>query len=123
MAGSESNSNVVWDQLVANSLFTRRQLTIISNHLSRRGRAQGISSGAYYRQLKQCRNKITGVLYSMILLQSTGVIQQESLVTLARLAEQLGVILGASSSDIIDEARLNDVISVMDTLVKRMSKL
>lgn len=63
------------------------------------------------------------MLYSVILLQSTGVLQPEALGTLARLADQLGVILSAQSSDIIDEARLNDVMSVMDTLVKRMSKL
>lgn len=123
MAGSRSNSNVVFEQLIANSLFTPRQLAIISNKLHERGRAQNISSGAYYRQVKQCRDKVAGVLYSVILLQSTGVLQPEALGTLARLADQLGVILSAQSSDIIDEARLNDVMSVMDTLVKRMSKL
>jgi hypothetical protein len=123
MAGSGSKSNALLGQLVANSLFTPRQLTIISNQLNRRGRAQNISSGAYYRQVKQCRDKVAGVLYSVLLLQSTGVLQPEALATMARLAEQLGVILSADSGDIIDEARLADVISVMDTLVKRMSKL
>lgn len=123
MAWSGSKSNAVLNQLVANSLFTPRQLAIISNQLNRRGRAQNISSGAYYRQVKQCRDKVAGVLYSVLLLQSTGVLQPEALGTLARLAEQLGVILSADSSDIIDETRLADVISVMDTLVKRMSKL
>lgn len=123
MAGSGSNTNIVFSQLVANSLFTPRQLAIISNHLRRRGRAQNISSGAYYRQVKQCRDKITGILYSVILLQSTGAIQPDALGNLARLADQLGVILSADSGDVIDEARLSDVISVMDTLVKRMSKL
>lgn len=96
---------------------------IISKRLQGRGRAQNITSGAYYRQVKQCRDKVAGVLYSVLLLQSTGVLQPEALATMARLAEQLGVILSADSSDIIDEARLADVITVMDTLVKRMSKL
>lgn len=123
MAGSGSKSNALLGQLVANSLFTPRQLTIISNQLNRRGRARNISSGAYYRQVRQCRDKVAGVLYSVLLLQSTGVLQPEALATMARLAEQMGVILSADSGDIIDEARLADVISVMDTLVKRMSKL
>jgi len=123
MAGSGSKSNALLGQLVANSLFTPRQLTIISKRLQGRGRAQNISSGAYYRQVGQCRDKVAGVLYSVLLLQSTGVLQPEALATMARLAEQLGVILSADSSDIIDEARLADVITVMDTLVKRMSKL
>ncbi len=123
MISSGSNSNAVLNQLVANSLFTPRQLAIISNQLDRRGRAQNVSSGAYYRQVKQCRDKVAGVLYSVLLLQSTGALQPEALTTMSRLAEQLGVIFGADSGDIIDEVRLNDVISVMDTLVKRMSKL
>lgn len=123
MAGSGSKSNAVLGQLVANSLFTPRQLAIISKRLQGRGRAQNISSGAYYRQVKQCRDKVEGVLYSVLLLQSTGVLQPEAMATLGRLAEQLGVIMSAESSDITDQARLADVISVMDTLVKRMSKL
>jgi hypothetical protein len=123
MAGSGSKSNAVLGQLVANSLFTPRQLAIISKRLHGRGRAQNISSGAYYRQVKQCRDKVEGVLYSVLLLQSTGVLQPEAMATLGRLAEQLGVIMSAESSDITDQARLADVISVMDTLVKRMSKL
>jgi hypothetical protein len=123
MAGSGSKSNAILGQLVANSLFTPRQLAIISKRLQGQGSAQNISSGAYYRQVKQCRDKVAGVLYSVLLLQSTGVLQPEALGTLGRLADQLGVILSAESSDVIDETRLADVISVMDTLVKRMSKL
>lgn len=123
MADLGSNSNIVLEQLVANSLFTPRQLAIISKRLQGQGRAQNISSGAYYRQVKQCRDKVAGVLYSMLLLQSTGILQPEALGTLSRLADQLGVILSAERSDITDESRLNDVMSVMDTLVKRMSKL
>lgn len=45
------------------------------------------------------------------------------MVTLSRLADQLGVIMSSDASDITDQARLADVISVMDALVKRMSKL
>jgi hypothetical protein len=123
MAGSGSKSNVVLGQLVANSLFTPRQLAIISKRLQGRGRAQNISSGAYYRQVKQCRDKVEGILYSVLVLQSIGVLQPEAMVTLGRLADQLGVIMSSDASDITEQARLADVISVMDALVKRMSKL
>lgn len=123
MAGSGSKSNAILGQLVANSLFTPRQLAIISKRLQGRGRAPNISSGAYYRQVKQCRDKVAGVVYSVLLLQSTGVLQPESLSALGRLADQLGVILSSEGGDIIDDSRMADVISVMDTLVKRMSKL
>ncbi|AFU60512.1 hypothetical protein Ngar_c35990 [Candidatus Nitrososphaera gargensis Ga9.2] len=123
MADSKSNSNNLYAHLVANSLFTPRQLSIISKRLQGGGRAQDISSGAYYRQVKQCRDKVNAVLYSMILLQSTGVVQPETLSAIGRLAEQLSVIFASESSDVASRLSVDDVISVMDQLVKRMSKL
>jgi hypothetical protein len=124
MASSDSNSNNLYAYIVANSLFTPRQLSIISKRLQGRGKAENMSSGAYYRQVRQCREKVAAVLYSMILLQSTGVIQPDTLATLGRLADQLGVIFASESSDISSsEQRVNDVMSVIDQLVKRMSKL
>lgn len=123
MAGSDTKSNAILGQLVANSLFTPRQLSIISKRLQGLGRAYNISSGAYYRQVKQCRDKVAGVIYSALLLQSTGILQPEALSALGRLANELGVILSSETSDVIDDVRLTDVISVMDTLVKSMSKL
>jgi len=59
----------------------------------------------------------------MILLQSTGIVQPETLSALSRLAEQLRVIFASKSSDVANRLSVNDVISVIDQLVKRMSKL
>ena len=123
MVDVKSNSNNLYGHLVANSLFTPRQLSIISKKLQGGGRAQNISSGAYYRQVGQCREKINAVLYSMILLQSTGIVQPETLTALSRLVEQLRVIFASESSDVVSRLSVNDVISVIDQLVKRMSKL
>lgn len=123
MADPSSNSSRLLEQLVANSLFTPRQISIISKRLQGTGRAQNISSGAYYRQVKQSREKAIAVLYSAILLQSSGALQPDALSALGRLADQLGVIFASEGSDILDNARLEDVISVMDQLVKRVCKL
>jgi len=123
MTDVKSNSNNLYGHLVANSLFTSRQLSIISKKLQGGGRAQNISSGAYYRQVGQCREKVNAVLYSMILLQSTGIVQPETLTALSRLVEQLRVIFASESSDVASRLSVNDVISVIDQLVKRMSKL
>jgi hypothetical protein len=123
MAGVDSKSSRLLEQLVANSLFTPRQISIISKRLQGAGRAQNISSGAYYRQVKQSREKAIAVLYSAILLQSSGALQPDALSALGRLADQLGVIFASEGSDVLDNARLEDVISVMDQLVKRVCKL
>ena len=123
VANPQSNSTILYAHLLANSLFTPRQFSIISKRLQGSRKAEKISSGAYYRQVKQCRKKVLSVLYSMILLQSTGVLQLETSGTLNRLAEQLAVIFSSEGSDVTDKLNIDDVISVIDEVVKRMSKL
>jgi hypothetical protein len=124
MPDPTSNSSTIYAHLVANSLFTSRQLSIISKKLQGGGATEKISSGAYYRQVKQCRKKITSVLYSMILLQSMGIVQLEAPSTLSKLAEQLAVIFASeNSSDVTIRLNVEDVISVINEVVKRMSKL
>ena len=124
MPGPRSNSSTIYAHLVANSLFTPRQLSIISKKLQGGGTTEKISSGAYYRQVKQCRKKVTSVLYSMILLQSMGIVQLEAPSTLSKLAEQLAVIFASeSSSDVTSRLNVDDVISVINEVIKRMSKL
>jgi hypothetical protein len=123
MANAKSNSNNLFGYLVANSLFTPHQISIISKRLQSSGKPENISSGAYWRQVRQCREKVMAVLYSAILLQSTGVLQPEALSALSRMAEQLGVMFASEGSDVPLQARTADVISVMEQLLKRMSKL
>jgi hypothetical protein len=123
MTAPQSNSSTLYAHLLANSLFTPRQLSIISKRLQGDGKTEKISSGAYYRQVKQCRKKVLSVLYSMILLQSAGVVELEASTILSKLAEQLAVIFASESSDVMSRLNVNDVISVIDEMVKRMSKL
>ena len=123
MVEQAANSSDIYAYLVANSLFTPRQLSIISKQLEGSGKPEEISSGAYYRQIKQCRRKIVSVLYSMVLLQSTGVIHPEASLTLRKLAERLAVICASESSDATSSLNVDDVTSVIDQVIKRVSKL
>ena len=60
----------------------------------------------------------------MILLQSMEIIQSDASATLSKITEQLAVIFASeSSSDAIPRLNTNDVISVIDEVIKRMSKL
>ena len=123
MADQRSNSDTLYAYFVANSLFTPRQLSIISNRLEGGGKPEKISSGAYYRQVKQCRKKVISVLYSIMLLQSIGIVHPDALTTLNRLAEQLTVIFASERSDGMSRLNVNDVISVINEVIKRVSKL
>lgn len=124
MTAPGSNSSTFYTHIVANSLFTPRQLSIILKQLGGGGKPEKITSGAYYRQVKQCRKKVISVLYSMMLLQSMGVIQQEAPATLNKLAEQSAVIFASEgSSDATPRLNVNDVIPVINEVIKRMSRL
>jgi hypothetical protein len=123
MSDQGSNSNALYAYIVANSLFTPRQLSIILKQLEGNGKPENISSGAYYRQVKQCRKKVISVLYSMMLLQSVGIVRSEALMTLSKLAEQITVIFDSKSSDAMPGLNIDDVISVINEVIKRISKL
>lgn len=82
-----------------------------------------MTSGAYYRQVRQCREKVVALLYSAVLLQSTGIIQPDGLVTLSRLGQQMAVIFGSETRDVISQERIKSVMSVTDQLIKRVSRL
>ena len=115
--------NNIYREIIANSLFTERQTYIISNRLAGKTVPENISRGAYHRQLKQCRNKITGVFYSLLLLKSIGAIDQQTLSLLVTLGDQLGVILSDEHSDIGEYKSVNNVMSTLKQILKKMCKV
>jgi hypothetical protein len=111
--------NSVYREIIANSLFTERQTYIISNRLAGKTVPENISRGAYYRQLTQCRNKINGVLYSLLLLKSVGAIDQQTLSIIVTLGDQLNVIL-REDSDITDNKAVYNVMSTLKQILKKI---
>jgi hypothetical protein len=82
-----------------------------------------MTSGAYFRQVKQCQDKVQAVLYTAILLQSTDVVEPQGLAALGQLADQLRVIFAPEARDILPPERLESVMSVMSQVIKRVSRL
>ncbi len=123
MSSPSSNSDALYEQLLENSLFTSRQLSIILTYVKGAGRPKRISSGAYYRQVKQCRKKINSILFSIILLQVMGIIKLEASVTLSKVSEQLAVIFASEDSDILSFTRTENVMSVINELLKGISSV
>ncbi|MEM0367631.1 MAG: hypothetical protein QW572_02430 [Candidatus Nitrosocaldus sp.] len=101
------------------SLFSDRQFDIIYNriHGEREG---GISRGAYYRILRQSREKVEGIIYSLLLLKYIGMLDSKKQGILIQLLKQVDVISHSSTDDDV----IYDVIyDVIDRLVKGMSKV
>jgi hypothetical protein len=114
------NFNSFYKHINANSLFTGRQIDIICRRLESRGTIENISSGAYYRQVKQCRTKIVRLLYSIIFLKCIGALDHETFFAIEKIASQLEMMLAQKTSDF---SRVESVISVIEQLVKRMCKV
>jgi hypothetical protein len=119
MGSEEIKINEVLRFIIENSLVTERQLEVISKRLAGKRPAQDMSRGVYYRLLEQGRAKIRGVIYSVLLMELIGFLDEQKKVVLERLASQIAVTQGGD----IDEGMARDVIRTMDELVRRLSKV
>ena len=123
MKEAQSNSYNVYTHIIVNSLFTKKQIDIISKRLNNAERPKNMTSGAYYRQIKQCREKVRRLLYSLLLLRSLALIDNQTFLAIERISEQLSVIFGNKSSDISEVFQNHSVIFTIDELIKRMNTL
>ena len=123
MKETQSNSYNVYTHIIVNSLFTKKQIDIISKRLNNAERPKNMTSGAYYRQIKQCREKVRRLLYSLLLLRSLALIDNQTFLAIERISEQLSVIFGNKSSDISKVFQNRSVIFTIDELIKRMNTL
>jgi hypothetical protein len=123
MAIEEMHFNLIYKNILANSLFTDRQIHIIYESVVNKKNVDGISRGAYYRQLKQCRHKIIGILYSILLLQSIGAIDHQSLSILHRLSGSFSVMSKEGQSDVTGTKQIENVIFVLENTLNKMCNL
>jgi len=109
----------IFNHFIENSIFTKKQTSIIYNKILHEKRAGNISAGAYYRQLGQCRNKVKRTVYTLLLLRLLNVVDVETFAILNQLNDQLNVILN-KPSDEIDNSTLSNVISLMDNVIRKL---
>lgn len=119
MGSGEIKNNELYNFIIERSLITPKQLDIISKRLRGERNVQERSRGAYYRLLRQSRDKLAGLFYSILLLQLIGLLNEQTKEVLERLSKQVAV---TQSCD-IDEQTTRDVIRIMDEVVRRISKV
>jgi predicted NAD/FAD-binding protein len=117
------DSNVILERIIENSIFTRKQISITSKRLSGPGKHKSMTSGSYYRQVGQCRDKTIAVLYSIVLLELIGAVDDETATALAKITAQLRVIFDSENRDVVLQARTEDVMSVIFQVIQRVCKL
>jgi urease accessory protein UreE len=111
--------NNIIKQIIKKSLFTERQIQIILNQSEIQKRRFSITKGAYFRQVKQSRDKLLALYYSVILLKGLGVLLTGDVELMSRLSQQVSVI---QSSDIFPE-REEEIIVVIDELLRRACRM
>lgn len=119
MENDNLNYTSIFNHFIGNSIFTKKQTSIISNKVLHEKPARNISAGAYYRQLGQCRNKVKRTVYTLLLLRLLNVVDVETFAILNQLNDQLNVILN-KPSDEIDNSTLSNVISLMDNVIRKL---
>jgi hypothetical protein len=119
MENDNLNYTSIFNHFVENSIFTKKQTSIIYNKVQHEKRAGNISAGAYYRQLGQCRDKVKRTVYTLLLLRLLNLVDMETFAILNQLNDQLNVILN-KPSDEIDNSTLSNVISLMDNVIRKL---
>ena len=119
MESSNMNFTALLNHFIANSILTKKQTSIIYNKMLKAKPMDNITSGAYYRQLRQCRDKTRKVVYTLLLLRLLNAVDIQALPVLDQVNNQLNVISN-KQTEVIDATSLNDVISLIDNVIRKL---
>ena len=74
-----------------------------------------MTKGAYYRQVSQSREKLSGLYYSFIVLGVLGIVLPDDIDVISELSERMSVI---KDGDVFPEKE-QEIISVIDRVVRQ----
>lgn len=118
--------NDLFNALIEKNLFTKKQISIIYNkfntpisNLSK----NGLSAGAYYRQIKQCRKKYDQLIYTLVIFRLLNFIDNSTMETIESIIKQLEKIsqhdIHHNSTDLVP----NDIIIVIEKIIRKINKI
>lgn len=119
MENNNLNYTSILNHFVINSILTEKQTSIIYNRIMKSRSSKKMTSGAYYRQLRQCRVKIRKIVYTLLLLRLFSVLDVGTFSVLDQLNNQLNVMLN-KRSDEIDTTTISNVISLVDDVIAKL---
>lgn len=119
MENSSLDYTSILNHFIVNSTLTQKQTSIIYNKITKSKSSRKMTSGAYYRQLGQCRTKIRKIVYTLLLLRLFNVLDAGTFSVLDQLNNQMNVMLN-KSSDEIDTSTLNNVTSLIDDVIEKL---
>ena len=118
--------NDFFNALIEKNLFTKKQISIIYNKFNTpvsNISKNGLSAGAYYRQIKQCRKKYDQLIYTLVLFRLLNFIDNSTIETIESIIKQLEKIsqhdIHHNSIDIVP----NDIIIVIEKIIRKINKI
>jgi hypothetical protein len=118
MENKEDINNLFLSKLIEKSLFTNRQIQIIYNFKNKEKRPKEISSGAYYREVKQSKTKLRKLFYSILLLNLINVMNDDQITALNSMLNKLRML--EDNHDKYHDKEINSVINVIEDLINRI---
>ncbi|VFJ14013.1 conserved protein of unknown function [Candidatus Nitrosocosmicus franklandus] len=113
--------NILFYKLIENSIFTPRQIQIIYNFTNSHKMIKNISSGAYYREVRQSKEKLKKICYSIILLDLMNIFNSNQLASLNPIISQLRT-LNENHVDYHEES-IDSIMDVIDQVVNQVIKM
>ena len=118
--------NDLFNALIEKNLFTKKQISIIYNKFNTpvsNISKNGLSAGAYYRQIKQCRKKYDQLIYTLVLFRLLNFIDNSTIETIESIIKQLEKI---SQHDIHHNSNVmipTDIIIVIEKIISKINKI
>ena len=112
---TKSNFSNILREIIKKSLFTERQIEIILKSKNLSDVEFTMTKGAYYRQVSQSREKLSGLYYSFIVLGVLGIVLPDDIDVISDLSERMSVI---KDGDVFPEKE-QEIISVIERVVKQ----
>ena len=119
----ELEFNHILESIIKRNLFTKRQISIIYNKNNRLVLKNKISSGAYYRQIKQCKRKYDQLIYTILLFRILNLIDSNTINILDSIVNQIGTISHQNLNSNSDITNSYDIIKVIDEIIKKTRKI
>ena len=118
--------NDLFNALIEKNLFTKKQISIIYNKFNiptSNISKNGVSAGAYYRQIKQCRKKYDQLIYTLVIFRLLNFIDNSTIETIESIIKQLEKIsqhdIHHNSTDLVH----NDIIIVIEKIIRKINKI
>lgn len=119
----EVEFNHLLELIIKKNLFTKRQISIIYNKNNQRIFKNKISSGAYYRQIKQCKKKYERLIYTILLFRLLNLIDSNTINIIESIVKQIDNISQLNLHHNKDITLPNDIAQVIEQIINKINKI